>query len=277
MMKAIALPLLAAFVLPLLAAGPPPLQPTKGWVLDYADTDCTATRQYGSDAEPFELVLRPSPFGHVIQLIVLRNGLGTVARHVPATVTLPHGPLATTALRYWDKNGHEIMIISFESDALAQMRAAATVGIRTGDIDETFAVPSIGQVMQGLDTCNADLRRYWNVEGGATVAVPARPLVPLARYFSAGDYPSQAADENRGGTSEVTMMVDETGTMRDCLVEKASGIATLDAMTCGVLMQHAKFHPAVDAAGKPVRSILQQSVTWKLGQEFDRPAHGRGG
>ncbi|HEX4739171.1 MAG TPA: energy transducer TonB [Allosphingosinicella sp.] len=265
------LPLLAFLIAPVLnaaaaSAPPAPRQPTKGWVLDYAETNCTASRAYGSDVDPLELVLRPSPFGHVLQLIVLRNGRGEWAMHVPVTVTLPNAPLKTTALRYWDHKGHEILLVSFRSEALEQMRAAPTVGIHAGGIiDETFAVPVIGKVMQGLDACDADLLQHWNAEAGDTkVKVRARSLAPLASYFSDADYPAQAVSENRSGISAVTMMIDETGTMRDCLVEETSGIASLDAMACALFMKRAKFKPALDAAGKPIRSIYQDRVKWVM-------------
>jgi protein TonB len=59
-------------------------------------------------------------------------------------------------------------------------------------------------------------------------------------------------------------MVDQTGALQDCLVEGTSGVATLDAMVCIVLRSRAKFHPAIDAQGKPARSVLSTRVKWVM-------------
>lgn len=249
------------------AATPAPRQPTKGWVLDYGETSCIAVRDYGTPADPLSLIMRPSPLGNVLQLIVYRSGRGEVAVHVPVTVTLPNGPIKTTGLRYWDKKGHEILLISFPRATVDQIKSAANVGIRSGVIiDESFAVPAIGRVVQGLDTCDEDLRQHWNVadDGTPKAKTQAHPLASLARYVSDGDYPAQAVDEGGSGISKVTMMIDETGALKDCLVEETSGIASLDAMACVVLMQRAKFRPALDAAGKPMRSILSARIRWVM-------------
>ena len=61
----------------------------------------------------------------------------------------------------------------------------------------------------------------------------------------------------------MTLLVDETGALKDCTVDETSGIASLDAMGCLVFMERAKFTPARDAAGKPVRSVVSTSITWK--------------
>ena len=103
-----------------------------------------------------------------------------------------------------------------------------------------------------------------NLEGGSTIAQGASPLKPLNEYISTRDYPTQAIIDGSSGASRVTMMIDETGTVKDCLVEETSGIASLDAMTCIAFQSRAKFRPALDAAGKPVRSIATQKVVWKV-------------
>jgi hypothetical protein len=35
-------------------------------------------------------------------------------------------------------------------------------------------------------------------------------------------------------------------------------------MTCYVLLARARFNPALDAAGKPVRSVMTTRVKWKM-------------
>jgi TonB-like protein len=258
--------LACALLLP--AAGPRPLrQPIKPWVLDYGATACTALRTYGSGKAPVTLALRPSPNGNVVRLVVMRPGRAPKPYHFPVTTNLSDARVKTTGLRFQPKGArHDLVWINFERSALDGLAGAGEIAIRGGsDIDERFALPGIAAVLKGLDTCNADLRRYWNVgDAGAPLSAPATPLKPLPHYFSSDDYPFQAFHEGASGASKIMMMVDESGALKDCMVEETSGIATLDAMACLVLLERARFRPALDAAGKPARSVLTTRVVWRM-------------
>src|SRR3954471_4060203 len=56
------------------APEPPPAaprMPTSRWVVDFAATQCLATRNYGSETEPLTLALKPSVVGNVIQIAIV--------------------------------------------------------------------------------------------------------------------------------------------------------------------------------------------------------------
>src|SRR4051812_38521160 len=81
--------------------GPPPRAPNGQWQMDFAETQCLATRNYGSDAEPVTLTLKPSPLGDVFQLAILLRAVraGPAAEEKPASVQIGDRPaLATTLL-----------------------------------------------------------------------------------------------------------------------------------------------------------------------------------
>lgn len=249
------------------AAAAPLRQPVTGWVLDYGDTACTALRTYGSAAAPVTLAFRPSPNGTVVRLVVARLGRAPAPYHFPVTTNISSGQVKTTALRFGARDSKtETIWINFERAALEGLSRSGEIAIRGGGaIDERFAVPGIAAVLKGLDQCNADLRKYWNVGGaGVPIATHAQPLKSLAAYFSDRDYPAQAIDEHASGRTGLMMMVDETGMLRDCLVEQTSGIATLDAMACLALRRRAKFKPALDSSGKPMRSVLTGTIVWRM-------------
>ena len=48
--------------------------PTGKWVIDYAEHQCTATRAFGTAAEPLHLIIKPSPGGEVTQIALSRRG-----------------------------------------------------------------------------------------------------------------------------------------------------------------------------------------------------------
>lgn len=249
---------------------PPPLsRPVAGWVLDYGDTACTASRTYGSAGAPVTLAFRPSPNGKLVRMILVRPEKAEGAVQFPLATNIADKALSALRFESGDK-AKAIVWANFERAALDRLPAAGELALR-GErfVDARFAVPATAAVLKELDICSADLRRHWNVDGaGATLSRPAAPLKPLAQYFSPGDYPEAAVRRNSGGTSVVTVMVDETGAPRDCLVEQSSGVASLDATTCVGVLQRARFRAAMDGAGKAVRSVLTSRVVWVIAEEW---------
>lgn len=244
----------------------PVQQPLGKWVVDYGDTLCTASRTYGRQEAPMTLALRPSPNGTVVRLLIVRPGKAPLPEHFAVTTSITPAKAKTTGLRFASGNKKsEIIWINFERAALEGLRTASEFALQAdGIVNERFALPGIGAVLGALDRCNADLRAHWNLigTGAAQVAKTATSVRPLASYFSPNDYPAQALHEGAGGATRVAMMVDETGALKECMVEETSGIASLDAVTCGLLIQRAKFNPARDAAGKPLRSVSTSRIRW---------------
>jgi hypothetical protein len=261
-----ALALIACGALPLSAAAgaPPPLQrPVKPWNLDYGMTACMAIATYGTPDKPITLAIRPSPNGTVDRLTVLRPGHAGKAFQFELTTNLGGASTRTNGLHFSSTVQKANTIwINVPRDDLDALRKAGEIDLHGGPLDYRLALPSIAAVLDGLDKCNADLRQYWNV-GAEQFSRKAHSLKPLAAYFSDADYPDQAMFANQGGISQVMLMIDETGALKDCMVEATSGFATLDAMTCGVLLERAKFEPALDPAGKPARSVITSKVTWR--------------
>jgi TonB family protein len=262
------LALLAGAVLPISAAAGAPLEPhrpIRQWNLDWGATACNAIATYGSAAKPTSLAFRPSPNGTMVRLIVLLPGRGVPAYQFEVKTNITGATVKTNGLRFpATKARNDIIWINFTPEELAGLRGAGEIALDGGPLHDRFLLPSIGKVLDALETCNADLRKYWNVGDAANLSKRARPKRPIREYFSDSDYPSQALQQSDSGVSKIMMMVDETGALKDCMVEETSGVATLDAMTCAVLQQRAKFEPALDQAGKPARSVLTTRVNWRI-------------
>jgi periplasmic protein TonB len=59
------------------------------------------------------------------------------------------------------------------------------------------------------------------------------------------------------------LLINEAGKVAGCDVLTPSGIPALDIMGCQVIRSRAKFTPAVDANGKPVRStVVTPPIVW---------------
>jgi TonB family protein len=262
-----------SFLIAMAAAAPPaapiPLPPKKAWVVDYAETFCTAGRPYGDAGAPLDLVLRPSPKGDLVQFYILRNGTYMSAAHVSVAVGFADTAVKTTALVYGGKkSGRRTILINIGRESLAEFPKARAVTFRGAGIDYAFAVPDLDKVVAALATCNADLRSHWNIteEGKAKIETPAKPITDLRSILSSGDYPAQAIREEDTGTAHVMLLIDENGKVADCLLQATSGNASLDAMTCIAFIERARFHPALDAAGKPMKSAVFTAASWRIQQ-----------
>lgn len=261
--------LIACAALPQAAPGATPAlrQPNGNWVLDYGDTACTAYRNFGSKEKPVLLALRPSPNGSVVRLSIARDGHVAVPHHFPVTTNISEASVKTTGLRFASGNRkREIIWINFARPQLEGLNRFGEIAITGGrTLNERFALPGMAAVLKALDTCSSDLRAHWNIgDSGSAIATPATATESPGRWVNNGDYPQQAIDENASGVVQFVLLIDETGKTRDCMVEETSGVATLDAMACILLRERARFKPALDVAGKAVRSSWTSRFRWVI-------------
>jgi len=246
-------------------------QPIKKWVVDYGEAACTAQRAYGGEEALTRLAFRPSPNGNVVRLMIARPGRVPTPYHFDVTTSIRSSQIKKTGLRFASTDRKsEVIWINFDRADLDGLGQAGEITIKGRGIDERFALPGMAAVLKAMDTCSQNLREHWNITetAAAKIAKEASSLKPLGAYFSGSDYPFQAIRENESGTTGFILMIDETGKLEDCMVEETSGIATLDAMACAVLVQRAKFTPALDTAGRPIRSVYVSRIHWKLRGEF---------
>jgi hypothetical protein len=157
----------------------------------------------------------------------------------------------------------QISQFRIDSAQMAQARSASSVIFEIGNYQApvSLALRSMPDLMKGLDQCNVELRRYWNV--GVKLSQPARGDVRT--IFTNDDYPEIAVSRVQQGTAQFLLFIDPVGKVAACHVLRRSGVAVLDATGCIVIKQRAKFTPARDAAGKPVRdAIVTPPIVWHL-------------
>lgn len=261
-------------LLALLAASVPataadrPRQPTGKWVVNYADSQCVASRMYGSAPQELWLVIKTPPLGTVVQLAVVRSGRGSEAEQVDATVEIDQRPpLRTSLLRFTPKGiKQRTNLINMKISDFAAVRAAKTISIRASGLNERFALSAMAPLLKAMDECAVDLRKVWNVSDieGVQSKLKARATGNLVSYFRSEDYPAAALNRRQIGLVKFVLLINEAGAIADCTVIETSGVASLDAQTCGVLTERAKFKPAVGADGKPAKDGHIGRVRWDM-------------
>lgn len=249
------------------AATPVALQPKGPWQVDYGDSQCVAFRTYDDRGNEVAVGFIPAPVLGGAQIILVRHGYAGGALQQQVQLQGPGGSVKTSLIDYPTPKGQRMVSrVTVRPSEYQMLARDGNLRIKFDGYDRTFALINMAGVGSELDKCVKDLNDVWTMtpEKQAAIAIPATPVRPLGSLFSSADYPGQAMRENNTGVVGVRMMIDQTGAVKNCLATETSGSAILDAMACYVLQQHAKFRPAIDAAGKPLRSFEDRHIKWVI-------------
>lgn len=245
-----------------------PLQPVSKWNVSNGDTLCIASRGYGSPAGPVSLSIVPSPNGQTYELLV---GSKYTARgraiEEQGSVNFGKGPIDAWALFYQTANrGSDVHDFRIPAAEMTQAASAPTMSLHiSGSSDFTFALDSMTQVLDGLKKCSVDLERNWNMDRQQWSKFSSRAHADFKNLFNPEDYPLQAIWKEQGGTGQYLLLVDEHGKVDGCQVLQPTGVPVLDVTVCAVIQNKAKFTPALDENGKPVRSVVvTPTINWRI-------------
>lgn len=244
-----------------------PREATGKWNVNFADAQCVASRGYGSAEEPLNLVLKAPPLGGVMQIAVLRNGGYSPPTQVDATIGIDdQPPLKTNLLMFSPKNSKtRVHTLNMASADFGRIRGAKRLTIRSWGLNESFSVSQIDPLLKVMDQCVADLRQVWNVSGdGEPSSLSRRARGNPGDWVKNEHYPEVAIMKNASGRVRFVMLIDEAGRVADCTVIETSGVAVLDAQSCAILKERAKFEPALGQDGKPVKDSYMANFRWVM-------------
>lgn len=256
------------------ASGANILHPIQNWVVDYREDQCLATREYGSAESPITLAIRPAPTGETYELLVGREHAGPdFATEQKGYVDFGNGRVKSWLLNYgFKKTKADVYQFRISAAEMQQALHAQTVTLSPEHApDFTFELKSMPALLTGLQSCTADLRQYWNMDGEKNGRIATSSKGDVRSLFSADDYPAEAIDRNQQGSIRLQLLVDERGLVAGCDVLEPSGIPLFDVMGCQVMEKRAKFTPALDKSGKPTRStVTTPKIVWKMGVRNSR-------
>ncbi|MFO6446736.1 energy transducer TonB [Erythrobacter sp. NE805] len=133
------------------------------------------------------------------------------------------------------------------------------IRLKTGPLDAAFEV---------LDRCALDLVGTWGLDIEAH-----RTAMSLPRWTNrdavvrriVADYPRDALSAGEQGIMRLRVIVSAEGKVEDCAILKATNADRLDSPACRA-MALARFEPARDAQGKPMRSYHAESIVYQVGK-----------
>lgn len=254
------------------AAEPPLRQPTEQWVVNFDDSRCIASRNYGTRERPVFLSLKAPPLGNVMQLsIVMPGGGGRFAEQFETQMAPDSGePVQVSMLGFASgEPDQKIYRANLRPDQFDRIRNAASVRFfAEGELDEGFALSEIDPLMKVMEQCVADLRTVFNVAqaDGARTRLAGVSSGSLQQLIRNDDYPLHAIEAGQEGSVRLAVLIDESGSVADCTVIETSEVAALDARACAIVRERARFQPIPGPDGRPAKAAYAERMTWSLGE-----------
>jgi hypothetical protein len=251
------------------AADPAALAPTSKWQVEYADSMCVLSRDYGAGPDKVTLALRPWPMSNETEVIVLTQSEAPLVDAGRAEITLlPAGHTTKGSFSRFDMPKGapgRIATLHFDEGALDGLAGATAVTVRLGSREvHSGTVPGVAGAMRALETCQKDLLKSWGVDPDERATLSQLPRGNPARSFGPSVYPAEAVRNHLQGRTVALATIGADGRVSGCAVAATSGALVLDQATCGMLKTSGRFSPALDKAGKPVMSHLIVPVRWVL-------------
>lgn len=136
-------------------------------------------------------------------------------------------------------------------DAFSRASALTLSHRIVGDV--SAPVRDSAAAVQALRKCEDARMAEWGIDAVAWRTLQMRPIPvsSVGMWFTSGDYPRLAAIYGVGAFVVARLDVGPDGTVRECTVVNKQSRAEFGAATCGALRQNARFHPAIDAQGRP--------------------------
>jgi TonB family protein len=262
------------------------LKRVSNWEVNYEPDACHLTAKFGSG--PQELIARFTRYqtGESFDLSLFGNpvkvaganaevevGFGLADKPAEALVVLGSSGerpmMLFNSLRLdnyrWPKNAKEFTpgpAISPEQEARV---SAVTLRINARRIYR-LETGAMAKPMAAMRACLANLIKYWGFDEVAhqNLTRGATPSNYPGRWLTSDDYPSSAMEKGAQGLVQFRLDVSETGSVTGCRVLYKTSPDDFADTTCRAITRRAKLLPALDAAGKPIRSFYINKVRWAL-------------
>lgn len=268
------------------------LEPSSAWNVNYADDSCRLARTFSANSETVAFIADQFEPGPILQVLVA----GKVFRlYAGRKVTAAFGPSGakTTISRATDatfgKFGPAVMVgpirlvrkesetatSAVTSGALAAVEAATPEqerAISWFELDRgsgrpvRFALGPMHEAMKAMRACTDELLTHWGIDAAAHRSLSRRaiPTGNPGKWVSNSDYPAHLVDRGIQGLIQFRLSIDAAGKVSGCAIQQSTRPAEFDKKVCQIMVQRARFDPALDAAGRPIASYWRSSFRFQI-------------
>ena len=232
------------------------------WQVDWGDQYCTLVRLPDRNT-PFVVSIRALPGGHDATLILVESGRGRLPSGISAVsvdpaqrsfqvrVVAERRPGGRRALVLHDLPNHFL-------DTLSGAHALQLSG--GGRVRRRIDLRQAGTAVR---QCISDALREWDIDEAALSALREWPVSTNMMGLRHTDYPEESLRRRSQGRVVVRIDVSPEGRITACLPIASSGDRALDSTTCRIILERARFTPAIGADGRPVAARIAATVTWR--------------
>jgi len=261
------------------------LRPIAPWNIDFGENRCTLSRMFEGKRGTHVIFFKQAAPGERFGMTMAGDGLRKFRRgtwtYLAMRRDVPFKHL--TGERYGEVPdiGRAIIIPDIfiggedprqPSEGLASagidLAGAAKIDrvvLKLGSSGLSFETGNLAGPIQALNVCTSDLLRAWRLDPEKHKSYrPARftNREPIAEAIRS-DYPRSALYRNEQGVFRARLIVEKDGTVSNCHVEKSTETEFLETPACTHLRK-ARFEPAPDSKGKPMRSFFATTITYAI-------------
>jgi TonB family protein len=246
------------------------LSPTTPWTMDYAEKECRLVRSFGEGDQQIVLRIARGTSPTLVDMMVA--GPSVPNHQSPFMVKMKIEPTSVTR----EFSGYTQKLEAQKLVLLRWYDADLFIYSTNGEIDNllisdagrlsiTLKIGGMRKAFAALAKCHGELIA---AHGGPltstqTLGSPPRVIGQVGNWLSTDDYPKDSLRKGQGGLTVFALDVGETGTVSGCRVVISNGIKDLDDQACTLLLKRAKFAPATNAAGEPIRSTFLSRINWR--------------
>jgi TonB family protein len=274
------------------------LQPSSPWNIDFGESRCRLARIFKSeDAEHILFIEQGAPraqFSLTMAGPELRHFSGYSSVLIGTSSDEPLHELPRAGKGKVEGYGEALIIGSmriddrFEQDDYSDDSSSKGDGkidrkqtfagidpVEAGTIERivltrgkrglSFETGNMKAPIEALNLCSSDLLIRWGLDPDQHKKYSPPRMInsrTVVRSIQA-KYPTRALRSGEQGIFRLRAIVGADGSVSDCVIENATITERLESPAC-IEMRKAKFEPALDADGSPMRSFYATTVTYSV-------------
>lgn len=283
MYKSVALAVSASLIFPVIASANDQslfsLAKTSKWEMNYDDDSCHLLAKFGDGKESVLIRLTRYQPGDRFDLSIYGEQFKAGGSTMPVKIGFGlNDPTREGAVLGTSSNRLPVMILtSLRLDGwspaqpgqipppvtqAAEAKVHAIDFTISGSKHYRLETGSFGEPMRAMRTCLTDLITKWGYDPvvQASLKVPATPTRSPGVWLKPKDYPREALKSGHNGLVQFRLDISETGAVIGCNVLHRTNPDDFADLTCKLLTQRARFTPALDKDGKPVKGFFVSKV-----------------
>jgi TonB family protein len=125
---------------------------------------------------------------------------------------------------------------------------------------------SMREPVKALNACTEELLTHWGIDVAAH-RTRKRGVVVIGtpdRWLTSSSYPADLLAKGTQGIVYFRLGVDEQGRVTSCHIQQSTRPAAFDEAVCRGISRKARFEPALDASGNPIKSYYRSTVRFAI-------------